>query len=59
VTVSEFEDETDPKRTRMVLSKGRKIVRLGYSRLLGDAARLTDRGRESDNDNWVGRVHRE
>jgi hypothetical protein len=43
----------------MVLSKGHKVVRLSYSRLLGDDARVTDRGRESDNPNWVGRVHRE
>jgi hypothetical protein len=34
-TVPESEDEKDPKRTRRVLSKGREVVRLGYSRLKG------------------------
>jgi hypothetical protein len=34
-TVPELEDEKDPKRTRRVLSKGREVVRLGYSRLKG------------------------
>jgi hypothetical protein len=54
--VSESEDENDLKRTRMVLSMDRQVVGLGYSRLSGDAARVADRGRESDNPNWVGRV---
>jgi hypothetical protein len=44
VTVPESEDEMDPKRTCRVLSKGHEVVRLGYSRLSGDAARVTDRG---------------
>jgi hypothetical protein len=42
-----------------VLSKGREVVRLGYLRLSGDAARVVDRGRESDNFNRVGRVRQE
>jgi hypothetical protein len=55
-TVLESKDEKDPKRTCMMLSKGREVLGLGYSRLSGDAARVTNRGRESDNPNWVGRV---
>jgi hypothetical protein len=43
----------------MVLSKGCEVVGLGYSRLSGDAARVVDRGRESDNPNRVGRVRQE
>jgi hypothetical protein len=58
-TVPESEDEKDPKRTRRVLSKGREVVGLGYSRLSGDAARVADRGGESGNPNWVDRVHQE
>jgi hypothetical protein len=58
-TILELEDEKDPKRTRMVWSKRREVVRPGYSRLSGDAGRVTDRGGESGNPNWVGRVHRE
>jgi hypothetical protein len=55
-TVPESENEKDPKRARMVLSKGREVVRWGYSRLSGDDARVTGRGEESGNPN---RVHRE
>jgi hypothetical protein len=43
----------------MVLSKGREVVGLGYSRLSGDGARATDRGEESSNPNRVGRVRQE
>jgi hypothetical protein len=43
VTVPKSEDEKDPKRTRMVLSKGREVVRPGYSRLSRDAASVTYR----------------
>jgi hypothetical protein len=59
VTVPESEDEKDPKRTHRVLSKGHEVVRLGYSRLSGDAARVADRRGESGNPNWVDRVHQE
>jgi hypothetical protein len=51
---SESEDEKDPKRAHMVLSKGHEVVGPGYSRLLGDAARATDKGEETGN---LGRVH--
>jgi hypothetical protein len=43
----------DPKRTRMVLSKGREVVRPSYSRLSRDDARVTDRGEESGIPNQV------
>jgi hypothetical protein len=48
-------DERDLKRACMVLSKGCEVVRMGYSRLSGDAARAADRGEESGNPNRVGR----
>jgi hypothetical protein len=57
VAVLESEDEKDPKRTRKVLSKGHKVVRPGYSRLSGDAARVTDRRGESGNPNRGDGVH--
>jgi hypothetical protein len=55
-TVPESEEEKDPKRTCMVLSKGREVVGLGYSRLLGDATRVPDKGGESAKSNWVDRI---
>jgi hypothetical protein len=55
--VPELEDEKDPKRACMVLSKGYEVVRPGYSRLSKDAARVTDRGEESGNPNRVDQVH--
>jgi hypothetical protein len=55
-TVPESEDEKDPKRAWMVLSKGHKVVELGYLMLLGDVARAADRGEESGNLSQVGRV---
>jgi hypothetical protein len=58
-TVLESEDGKDMKRTHMVLSKDHEVVGPGYSRLSGDATRVTDRGRESGNPNRVDRVHRE
>jgi hypothetical protein len=58
-TVLESDDEKDLKRTRRVLSKGHEVVELGYSRLLGDAARVTDRGGVSGNPNRVDRFHKE
>jgi hypothetical protein len=41
-----------------VLSNGRDMVWLGYSRLSGDATRIVDRGGESGNPNRVDWVHR-
>jgi hypothetical protein len=40
----------------VVLSKGRDMVRLGYSRLTGPAAKVTDRGENSENHSWINRV---
>jgi hypothetical protein len=57
VTVLESEDEKDPKRASMVLSKGHEVVGSGYSRLSGDAARVVDKGGESGNPNWVHREY--
>jgi hypothetical protein len=48
-TATEPEDEKDPKRARVVLSKGHEVVRSGYSRLAGAAANVTDRGENSGN----------
>jgi hypothetical protein len=58
-TVTESENEKDLKRALMVLSKGHEVVLSGYSRLLGDAARVMDRGEELGNTNLVDRVCRE
>jgi hypothetical protein len=52
-TVPKSEDEKDPKRACMVLSKGHEVVKLGYSRLSEDATRAADRGEESGNLSWV------
>jgi hypothetical protein len=54
--VPESEDEKDLKRTHMALSKGHEVVRPGYSRLLGDAARVADKGGELGNPNRVERL---
>jgi hypothetical protein len=43
----------------MVLSMGLMVVGTSYSRLSGDAARVTDRGEESGNTNRVDRVRQE
>jgi hypothetical protein len=56
MTATKPEDEKDPKRARVVLSKGREVVRPGYSRLTGAAAKVTDRGENSDNPSQVNRV---
>jgi hypothetical protein len=43
----------------MVSSRGHKVVGPDYTRLSGDAARVTDRGEESGNPNRANRVCRE
>jgi hypothetical protein len=58
VMVSESENDKGPKRARMVLSKGRKVVGPGYSRPSGDAARVADIREESRNHNRVDRARR-
>jgi hypothetical protein len=55
-TATELEDEKDPKRARVVLSKGHEVVRLRYLRLTGAAAKVTDRGENSSNPSHVNRV---
>jgi hypothetical protein len=40
-TAPKQEDRTDPKRARVVLSKGQEVVRLGYSRVIGVTAKVT------------------
>jgi hypothetical protein len=52
-TTTDSEDEKDPNRSRVVLSKGREVVRLGYSRLTGATAKVTDRGENLGNPSWV------
>jgi hypothetical protein len=42
--VLESEDEKDPKRASMVLSKVHEVVGPDYSRLPGDATRAADIG---------------
>jgi hypothetical protein len=39
-----------------MLSKGHEVVRSGYSRLTAAAAKVTDRGENSDNPTWVNQV---
>jgi hypothetical protein len=52
----EPEDEKDLKRAHVVLSKGRELVRLDYSRLPGATAKVMDRGENSGNPSRVSRV---
>jgi hypothetical protein len=52
-TATEPEDEKDPKRARVVMSKGCEVVGLGYSRLTGDAAKVMDRGKNLGNPSRV------
>jgi hypothetical protein len=55
-TATELDNEKDPKRARVVLSKGHEVVRPGYLRLIGAAAKVTDRGENSGNPSRVNRV---
>jgi hypothetical protein len=54
--VAEPGDEKDPKRARVVLSKGHEVVGPGYSRLLGAATEVMHKGENSGNPNQVNRV---
>jgi hypothetical protein len=56
-TVLKLENEKDPMRACMVLSKAREVVGPDYSRLSGDATRVEDRGEESGSPNQIDRVH--
>jgi hypothetical protein len=51
---TEPEDEKDPKRACVVLSKGREVVGPGYLRLTGAAAKVLSRGENSGNPSRVG-----
>jgi hypothetical protein len=55
---SEPEDRKDPKRARLVLSKGHEVVGPGYSRVTGVAAKVTDKRENSDNHGRVNRVRK-
>jgi hypothetical protein len=50
---TEPEDEKDPKRACVVLSKGHEVVGPGHSRLTGAAAKVTDMGVNSGNSSRV------
>jgi hypothetical protein len=58
-TAMEPKDENNPKRARVVLSKGHEVVKLGYSRLTGATAKVTNRRENSSNPsqvNWVSKM---
>jgi hypothetical protein len=48
-TATKPEDEKDLRRARVVLSKGREVVWLGYSRLTGATTKVMGRGENSGN----------
>jgi very-short-patch-repair endonuclease len=50
------EDRKDPKRARVVLSKGHEVVRLGNSRVIGVAAKVMNKKENSGNHGWVNRI---
>jgi hypothetical protein len=52
----EPEERKDLKRARVVLSKGREVVGLGYSRVTSVAAKVTDKRENSGNHGRVNRV---
>jgi hypothetical protein len=52
----EPEDKRDPKRARVVLSKGCEVVGPGYSMVTGVVAKVTDKSGNSDNHDRVNRV---
>jgi hypothetical protein len=56
MTDPKLEDRKDPKSARVVLSKGHKLVRLGYSRVTGVAAKVTDKREKLGNHDRVNRV---
>jgi hypothetical protein len=52
----EPEDRKDPKRARVVLSKDREVVGLGYSRVIGVAARVIDKRENLGNHDRVSKT---
>jgi hypothetical protein len=55
-TAMEPKDRKDPKRAQVVLSKGREVVGLGYSRVTSVATKVIDKRVNSGNHNQVNRV---
>jgi hypothetical protein len=56
MTALELEDKRDLKRSRVVLSKGHEVVKPGYSRVIGVAAKVTDKREilgNQDRVHWV------
>jgi hypothetical protein len=58
MTATELEDEKDPKRVCVVISKGREVVGPGYSKMTNVAAKVTDRRENLGNHSRVNRVGR-
>jgi hypothetical protein len=50
------DDRKDPKRARVVVSKGREVVGPGYSRVTGVAAKAMNKNENSGNHERVNRV---
>jgi hypothetical protein len=53
---TELEDMKDPKRARVVLSKGREVVGPGYSRVTDVAAKVTNKRENLGNHGLVNRI---
>jgi hypothetical protein len=58
MTALEPEDRKDPKRAHVVLSKGREVVGPSYSRVIGVAAKVTDKRENSSNHGRVNQVRK-
>jgi hypothetical protein len=56
MTAPEPEDWKDPKRTHVLLSKGREVVGPGFLRVTGVAAKVTDKRENLGNHSRVNRV---
>jgi transketolase N-terminal domain/subunit len=56
MTGTEPKDEKDPKRARVVLSKGHEVVGTGDSRMTCAAAMVMDRGENSGNHSRVSKT---
>jgi hypothetical protein len=56
MTAPKPEDRCDPKRARVVLSKGHEVVGLGYSRVIDVSAKVMHNKENSGNHGRVDRV---
>jgi hypothetical protein len=56
ITAPKPEERKDPKRARVVLSKGCEVVRPGYSWVTGVATKVMDKKEHLGNHVWVNRV---